>query len=667
MPFTRPSPARLMALGIALSLTVYSPTANESLPQSADAAQPEARASAGFVAALRLVVGGDAEQGFARAADLTDPAERRAIQWAAIHLDPEAVGPADILAFMSDAPSYGAPQTMLARLETALDDADWQFDLAEAYEEREPRSDAAKLALAKAELAAGNRETAERLARSLWTTSFLDEDQEAELLRSFGSALTAEDHWTRSSMLLMHDRIRAVERIAEHLTPAQVTLLEARAATARDQSDGRALLDQVDASLRTHPVYIFTRVQRAREADLFDQAADWLAQQPSGPEESTLWWNERRLVAEGLLAAVDAERAYEVAAGFSNGTDGRMVEAGFLAGFIALVELDDPERASAQFTKMASFATLPDSITQANFWLGRAEIARGDYAAADAAYGRAAQFPLVYYGQLARAELGLTGLPVRPLPDGPLVPTTQGTEMLRTVSLLADQDAPGLAGILLRQFGTTATAPGDRIAAARMAERIGLHNVTIAIADAAERSGMPMDEYSFTRAGLPSGARYAAERAAVFAVARQESLFQRDAVSHAGARGLMQLMPGTAREVAGQLGLTYTASRLTADPSYNVLLGSTYLNTQLDRYDGSLLLAAAAYNAGPGNANRWLTRFGDPRAGADPVVWVERIPFTETRKYVQRVLGNYMVYRHLLGEQPMTVADAMRSIILPDS
>jgi soluble lytic murein transglycosylase len=149
----------------------------------------------------------------------------------------------------------------------------------------------------------------------------------------------------------------------------------------------------------------------------------------------------------------------------------------------------------------------------------------------------------------------------------------------------------------------------------------------------------------------------------VLAVVRQESMFQVDAVSPVGARGLMQLMPGTAKETAGKVGVDYSPERLVRDPAYNALLGSTYLEAQLKRYDGSLLLTAAAYNAGPGNANKWIKAFGDPRAdNVDPVLWVELIPFPETRKYVQRVMGNYLVYRERLGHDAISARQALRSI-----
>jgi soluble lytic murein transglycosylase len=168
---------------------------------------------------------------------------------------------------------------------------------------------------------------------------------------------------------------------------------------------------------------------------------------------------------------------------------------------------------------------------------------------------------------------------------------------------------------------------------------------------------------AFPHNALPTSARLATDRAAVFAIARQESMFQIDAESSVGARGLMQLMPGTAKEVAAAVGVDYSPARLVSDASYNALLGSTYLGKQLDRYDGSLVLAAAAYNAGPGNANKWIKAYGDPRSGnVDPVTWVELIPFQETRTYVKRVLGNYLVYREQLGHSNMTLKQALRTI-----
>ena len=233
--------------------------------------------------------------------------------------------------------------------------------------------------------------------------------------------------------------------------------------------------------------------------------------------------------------------------------------------------------------------------------------------------------------------------------------------MVRAIRLLVANGEGNMAIPLLRLLADGLT-DGPLLLAARLAQEIGAHHLAISIADIAEKRGMPLDLFSFPKDGMPDDVPdglAAVDQAAVYAITRQESRFQVDAVSSAGARGLMQLMPGTAQEVAAKVGVDYSKSRLTTDAAYNALLGSTYLATQLETYDGSLLLAAAAYNAGPGNANKWIRAFGDPRSDkVDPVIWVELIPFQETRKYVQRVLGNYLVYRARLGDTSLTMRSA---------
>jgi soluble lytic murein transglycosylase len=341
-----------------------------------------------------------------------------------------------------------------------------------------------------------------------------------------------------------------------------------------------------------------------------------------------------------------------------------MVEAQFHAGFIALSFLKDAKAAKAHFVEMGKHSTLPDSVTQAKYWLARAELALGDTIGAQAAYAAAADYGTVYYGLLARAALGESGADIRPLPAWQDSATLfAANEVVRAVRLLAANGHGDWAAPLLRYYASGLKNGGELLLAARLAQDIGAHYLAIAIAGDADRQGIALDLFSFPKDGLPADAPLQADRAAVYAIARQESMFQIDAVSSVGARGLMQLMPGTAEDTARLLGVDYSATRLTSDPAYNALLGSTYLGKQLERYEGSLLLAAAAYNAGPGNANKWIVAYGDPRAdNVDPVIWVELIPFQETRKYVQRVLGNYLVYRQRLGGAEMTMTQAMRTI-----
>ena len=236
--------------------------------------------------------------------------------------------------------------------------------------------------------------------------------------------------------------------------------------------------------------------------------------------------------------------------------------------------------------------------------------------------------------------------------------------VVKAINLLMAANAPDLAAALLRHLAQSSLkSGGEFVLAARLAQKVDAHHLAIAIADIADKRGVPLDLFSFPKDGLPTTKLADVDMAAIYAITRTESRFQVDAVSSSGAKGLMQLMPATAKETAEKIGVTYSPSKLTSDPAYNALLGSSYLARQLDAYNGSLLLAAAAYNAGGGNANKWITAFGDPRAAnVDPVVWVELIPFQETRKYVQRVLGNYLIYRARLGGAAISPIAALHSI-----
>ena len=324
-----------------------------------------------------------------------------------------------------------------------------------------------------------------------------------------------------------------------------------------------------------------------------------------------------------------------------------------------IVKMDD---AADQAMSQASPCHCLAPINKA--WLGDL-LAALDKKGAKAAYTAAADYGTIYYGLLARGELGLKPVELRDMPS------TAGSEaafnerpVVQAIGLLMADDQSDMAGALLRNLAQTQLKTGSELVlAARLAQKIDAHHLAITIADIADKRGMPLDLFSFPKDGLPTTKLADIDTAAIYAIARTESRFQADAVSSSGAKGLMQLMPTTARETAKKLGVAYSASKLTSDPEYNAQLGSSYLADQLQTYNGSLLLAAAAYNAGAGNANKWIAAYGDPRqANVDPVVWVELIPFQETRKYVQRVLGNYLVYRARLGGTAISPTAALRSI-----
>ncbi|KQX43029.1 hypothetical protein ASD04_03525 [Devosia sp. Root436] len=660
-------------LGLASFAPLFLAKANDGIDRTitgsvrVDAGTPagDARGSAAFRAALDVLLGGDPVAAYAQARRLPDDVERRTIQWAAIYFNAGKIDYPSIQSFAADAPDFAPASIYRTRIEQSLARAEpGAADVVAALGGAMPNTIDGQIMLAEAYLAQGETSRATSIARSLWIDNFLTETQEATVIDKLGSLFDRDAHWARAMHLMMHDRARGSERLLPYLSEAQKSLVVARAAVSRNDADAKALLDKVDPAMQANPVFIFSRAQRARQFELWESAVDWLARAPDAVPDAEEWWYERRTLLRKLLDIGQPGLAYRAAADYNKGPEGRLVEAHFHAGWIALSFLDDAGGAKAHFTAMAALSTLPDSVTQANYWLARANIKLGDTAAAHAAFEAAAQYGNVYYGQLARAELGRAAVDLRPLPDWRQSQALfDGNPIVRAVRLLTANGQAGMAVPLLRNFSNGLSAGGDMLLAARLAQEIGAQHVAIAIANTADQRGTPLDLFSFPKDGLPSDAQLAADRAAVYAIARQESMFQVDAVSSAGARGLMQLMPGTAQDVARKVGVDYSASRLVSDGAYNALLGSTYLGAQLDRYDGSLVLAAAAYNAGPGNADKWINAYGDPRAdNVDPVIWVELIPFQETRTYVKRVLGNYLVYRQRLGDSPVTLQQALRTI-----
>ncbi len=642
------------------------PTVTGSITASAPEELP--RGSSSFRQAMALLADENYAGAYQLARGLNSSTERRTIQWAAIYFGGGEVDPAAVIRFSADAPEYATARLYRTRMEQALVKANaGKETIISNLGGSMPLTIDGQIALARSYLQDGQRERSIRIARQIWTTNFLSTEQEELMRRNFASLLNREDHWKRAVYLLMSDRARGTERIMNYLSPAQKTLALARIAVARKQADAGRLLDRVDPAYRDHPLFYFSRAQFSRRAGNFVFAVDMLNRADGPVPSASAWWYERRYVARKLLAAGDARNAYRVVAAYTQGPEGRLVDASFHAGWIALSFLGDAQTAVTHFEKMRSMSTLSSTITQSNYWLGRALGKLGDNEGARQAFERAARYHTTYYGQLAQYRLGKTDVDFRTLPASNGSETRfNSRELVISVRLLAANGQNKMAETLLGRLLYQVEEAGEMLLTARLAQSINAHQLAILMADIADRKGVALDLFNYPRDGIPSNARLASvDRAAVYAVARQESRFDADAISSAGARGLMQLMPATAKETANRLGIGYSFGRLTSDPAYNALLGSTYLKAQLARYDGSLILAAGAYNAGAGNVNKWVTAFGNPSNGSvDPVVWIELIPFVETRKYVQRVMANYMFYRERLGSSEMTIAQALRRIPL---
>ena len=437
-------------------------------------------------------------------------------------------------------------------------------------------------------------------------------------------------------------------------------LAQARIACRRDSEGLQYAINQVPAALKDDPGLAYERYLYRIEKGRWQDAETYLLEQSRSAKalgQPDLWMERRANLARQALEDGDVSGAYRLAAR-NFGTSGpEYADSEWVAGFIALTRMGDPKTAIAHFTRFQAAVATPISLGRAGYWLGLAHEKSGDKAAATAAFAAAAQYQTSFYGQLAAEKLagppdpGLAGTGTPPQwRNAPFMKSSvvQAAYWLH----LADDDRRASQFFRQAAEGEPATT---RAALAQMAIDLGRPQIGIRISKDAAAAGIVMpDQYYplhlIARSDWPVPTEFA------MAIARQESELYARAASDAGARGLMQLMPATAKHIAEVAGVPYDVRRLGNDPLYNARLGTAYLAQLLDRYDGSYVLATAAYNAGPGRVNEWIATFGDPRApGVDPVGWIEEIPFTETRNYVMRVLEALHVYRARLNGHPVPV------------
>lgn len=592
---------------------------------------------------------------------IEDRTARALLEWAAIRFGGGAVNFTRINAFLSAYPNYPATTLFRRRAEEALiAEKKGNATIRAFFHAQRPVSPAGRVALARALKAEGKADEANALIRETWRKDHLGQPLEKLVLAEFGGVLTTTDHRLRTERYLFQEKAEPALRNAARVSPDYVKLAQARLASAKAKTPlAQKQIDAVPASLRGDLSFLFLQAQQARRANKPAEAAQLLAKAPRDPAllgDGDEWWTERRVTARKLLDEGSAAKAYEVAAGHGAEDNAEKIDAEWHAGFIALRFRNQPGLALAHFTEAARLAETPISISRAAYWQGRAVEAIGNAEGATAYYEQAAAHPVAYYGQLARARLSMPDLPIR----------RTGASILthlpghRGVRLLYQIGARDLAGVMLIDLAQRLHTTPALEAVAAIARREGDVKALLAVGKTALQRGFPLDTAAFPTFGVPDFPVLGdpMERAIVHAIARQESAFDPTAVSHAGARGLMQMMPATARETARRANLPFDWPRLGQDALYSAQMGAAHLNDLLKDWRGSYILTFAAYNAGSGNVKKWIDAYGDPRKPeVDAVDWVERIPFYETRNYVQRVMENLQVYRQRLDQRTAYLID----------
>lgn len=610
------------------------------------------------------------------------------LEWRALGNDPSA--PFDRLArFLATNPGWPNADQMRARAEKALAIDSFNPGAALAYfASNPPRSASGYLRHALALNASGQRDAARAAVRQAWTGGVLDEMEEARVTALFPGVLTSADHDARMDRLLWSGATRAAARQLALTSPERRAYFRARLAMrsnavdaalqAQAAEDANPGLTSRDAGYITDKATWLRAAGRAGDARALLAAPRQLSAPPLDAEE----WVETLLTnARAAANAGDPQTAFAIGRqindAFPAGTVIRELPLGvrddytslaWLAAHTANRQLGRPRDAVALYRAYADAARSAQTRTKGFYWAGRAAQAAGDQAEAQRQLADAANHYDQFYGQLARERLGLWLQ--RPAAETPIaVSDAERTafmddRLVRAARVLGEMGAWRDQSLFLRAISQRASSPADHALAGELAGQIGRIDLGVMIGRSAQANGIDAIAVAgFPTVKIPEG--HLNNWTFIHAIARQESQFDKQAVSHAGARGLMQLMPGTAREVSGKLGLDYDLGGLTTNTVYNMQLGSSYFQQMLSYFGGSYPLAVAAYNAGPGNVNKWIRANGDPRGGGiDMVEWIENIPIFETRNYVQRVLENAVVYDMLHPQSGRTLPAAPLSFYL---
>lgn len=514
---------------------------------------------------------------------------------------------------------------------------------------RDARTPAAQLAQAQAFAQAGRTQDARRLASALWRENVLDDGLEGRLLSTLGSLLTQDDHRHRAHWLLYRDRVTGAERVGQYLPAADQNSIAVRGRAIRDGASARDVVRRAhdanpgDIHITYELARLYRRADQPREAARLLRSVRQTGDALVRPD---IWWRERHIVARDLIETRQPDGAYQLTTAPTGSSAGDEAQRAFLAGWIALRYLNDPSRAEPHFRQILEIGTTPITRARGYYWLGRALSAAGNTTGANQAYAQAMTYGETFYGQAAST---ITGLPIRfePLPQA----QAHGHAYFSYADALYSMDRRTDARLFLYSLARDeGSSPAQIAGMSALAARHGDATSVVQLGKIGALRHRSLALLGYPTGAFPQDARIPERlpQAVAYAISRQESGFDARARSHAGALGLMQLMPETARRIAREVGVSHSTARLTSDPAHNVTLGAYHLDELIAEYNGSYILTFIAYNAGPRRVPQWIERFGDPRAGqVDVIDWIELIPFSETRSYVQRVLENIFVYQQL--------------------
>ncbi len=606
--------------------------------------------------ALKAAESGRWDDAYRLAGQSRDEAAMTLLRWLEL-IDPQRQPSfADLTAFMAANPTWPRRGLLLRRIEDAIVLRGNDQQAITWLTENPPMTAAGKARFADSLMATGKIEHGRLALRDAWVNGDFSKDEETRFYNRYKSQLSAADHRARLDRVLWDGDTSEAQRMLLRVSGTDQIIGQTRLLLRQRSGNVDTAIAKIPVALRNEPGLLYERLRWRRARGDDDAALEILSHPPKDLVRPELWWREKEVLVRRLLRAGHITRAYRLAEDHRLDEGAGFAEGEWLSGWIALRFLGDNKVALEHFIRLYKGVRFPVSLARAAYWAGRAGEAMNDAAISATWYTIAASHPTTYYGQLATARLPgapVLNFPEAPKPDAETKTRFDKNDIARAIQYLALAGREDTMRSFFPALATVEESAVWRRLTAELARRTGRMDLALRVVKDAAQSGHILLEDGYPILARPgsSAAGNGIEYPLVMSVVRQESLFQTSVVSSAGAIGLMQLMPATAKATAASLNIAYQPERLGKDGEYNMRLGQAYLADMIREFGGSYVLAVAAYNAGPGRARQWVKERGHPRDPAvDAVDWIEMIPFTETRNYVQRVMENLQVYRARLGE-----------------
>lgn len=599
---------------------------------------------------VKLIIGEDWVNARGAVMQSGNPALYKLYEWALYREDLVNLPYDRITNFISQNPSWPDQTRLLATAERNMPYNLPSTEVISWFTAHPPVTGVGIERLFKAGIATGAPVT--DIINTAWPKAFMDNNTQADILRQYGQTISMRAVNARIDHLLKNESYTQARALGSLLQRGYPQLIEARIALREEKRGAENLVSKVPNAHQNNTGLLFERIRDLRKNDNNAAAANLLnkavvLQDITFPED---WWKERNILVRRLIEDRNFVKAYALASNHGLEQGPEFAEAEWLSGWLALRFLNKPEVAYLHFTRMYGKVETAISKARGAYWSARAADILNRTNDANTWYYQAATYPHTYYGQIALNHLKMTAPQQIPVPATAVDQTSiTSSDLVQASVLLHNAGYESLSSKFISAKLDNIQTDGEYQAFATYLKRIGDVSGAYRVAKRASWKNIFLGNTAY-----PSLMNWvddaSIDPALAHAIIRQESQFDISATSPAGALGLMQLMPGTAAEVARKRGWAHQTSWLTSKPEHNILLGSTYLNDLLRRFNGSYPLAIAAYNAGPSRVNGWLEAFGDPRTGkVNWIDWIELIPVPETRNYVQRVSEGIVTYRDHLG------------------